>query len=101
MINYVLRQMDGHILVESTEIQEIIKSLVKFKLSEFDRYNVSIDEKIEFERYPYMNDLYNLYVNSTEYEFENFQEVEKIYNNPLHISEMEFVKMEVVTCLNY
>ncbi|HBI1053932.1 TPA: hypothetical protein I2163_RS12050 [Staphylococcus aureus] len=92
---YVIRQVDGHILAESEYLVEVITDLVEFKLREFDRYNVSIEEKIEYERYPYMNDLYNLYTNALNYNEENFKQVESIYNNPMHIPSEEYIKLEV------
>ncbi|MEB7846338.1 hypothetical protein [Mammaliicoccus sciuri] len=92
---YILRQNDGHILVESEDLQEVIKELAKFKLREFDRYNVSIEEKLEYERYPYMNELYSLYANASEYNESNFFIVESIFNNPLHIPFEEYIKLEV------
>lgn len=92
---YILRQNDGHILVESEDLQEVIKELAKFKLREFDRYNVSIEEKLEYERYPYMNELYSLYANASKYNESNFFIVESIFNNPLHIPFEEYVKLEV------
>lgn len=92
---YILRQMDGIILAESEDLQEVIKELAKFKLREFDRYNVSIEEKLEYERYPFMNELYSLYTNAGEYDEGNFFIVESIFNNPLHIPFEEYVKLEV------
>lgn len=92
---YILRQNDGHILIESEDIQEVIQDLVVFKLREFDRYNVSIEEKLEYMRYPYMNELYSLYTNADQYNESNFYLVENVFNNPLHIAYEEYVKLEV------
>lgn len=96
MNNYILRQNDGFILVESEEISDLIEQLVEYKLREIDKYNVSIEEKLEYQRYPYMNDLYNLYTNSDKYNQNNFDEVENIYNDENHIPYEEFIKMEVI-----
>lgn len=96
MNNYILRQNDGFILVESEEISDLIEQLVEYKLREIDKYNVSIEEKLEYQRYPYMNDLYNLYTNSDRYNQNNFDKVENIYNDENHIPYDEFIKLEVV-----
>lgn len=95
MKNYILRQIDGIILAESEYISEVIEQLVEFKLREIDRYNVSIEEKLQFERYPYMNDLYRLYTQAFKYNENNFKKVEIIYNNPNHIPYEEYIKLEV------
>ncbi|PTU84012.1 hypothetical protein BUZ67_09520 [Staphylococcus pasteuri] len=96
MNNYILRQNDGFILVESEEISDLIEQLVEYKLREIDKYNVSIEEKLEYQRYPYMNDLYNLYTNADKYNQNNFDEVENIYNDENHIPYEEFIKLEVI-----
>lgn len=95
MKNYILRQIDGHIIAESEYISEVIEQLVEFKLREIDRYNVSIEEKIHFDRYPYMNELYSLYTQAFNYNEDNFKQVEIIYNNSNHIPRDEYIKLEV------
>ncbi|MCE5086064.1 hypothetical protein [Mammaliicoccus sciuri] len=94
---YVIRQVDGDILAESEFIEEVIQTVVEFKLREIDRYNTSIEEKMEYERYPYMNDLYNICTNALNYNEENFEKVESIYNNSMHVPEEEYIKLEVVS----
>ncbi|MHA8044942.1 hypothetical protein ACT9T1_13470 (plasmid) [Staphylococcus xylosus] len=96
MKKYIVRQIDGIILGESEYLDETIKQLVEFKLREFDRYNVSIEEKIEYDRYPYMHELYKLYANSLSYSEDNFYKVELTYNDPHHIPKEEYIKLEVL-----
>lgn len=96
MKKYIVRQNDGIILGESEYLDETIKQLVEFKLQEIDRYNVSFEEKIEYDRYPYMHELYKLYANSLSYNEDNFYKVELTYNDPNHIPKEEYIKLEVL-----
>ncbi|WP_323703569.1 hypothetical protein P3T86_14035 (plasmid) [Staphylococcus nepalensis] len=95
MKNYILKEVNGIVIAESEFIEDVIQTVVEYKLREIDRYNTSIEEKMEYERYPYMNELYNLHINALEYDENNFNQVESIYNNPLHIPAEEYIKLEV------
>lgn len=96
MKKFIIRERIGNIISESEYLDEVVKELVEFKLREFDRYNVSIEEKIEYNRYPYMHDLYKLYMNSLKYHEGNFYEVQLTYNNPEHIPKDEYITLEVL-----
>ncbi|EGQ2703029.1 hypothetical protein [Staphylococcus pseudintermedius] len=93
-VTYIIRQKDGIILGESEELSEAIKQLAYYKLQEIERYNYGSDEKIEYERYPYMNGLYKLFKNADYYNINNFEAVKAIYNNAKHVCEDEYIELE-------